>query len=146
MIQMKYRRCNKLNMDLFCTGYTTYLPESSSIYKIQAWEGTARAIFHRHRFGCSVQSQTSGLNPRLRCTRWARSYVPTDGPSGRSLKQNSILYQFNLPVNALYRRFLYLNILFSPTFSGWGFSRWGSLVQIRPVFTFQKHVKLNMLH
>lgn len=64
MIQMKNKRCNKLNMDLFCTFYTTYLPESVSNYKIQACLGTALVSFPRHRIGCSVQSRTSGLGPR----------------------------------------------------------------------------------
>lgn len=40
MIQIKYKQYNKLNMDLFCTFYTTYLPESFSIYEIQPWWGT----------------------------------------------------------------------------------------------------------
>lgn len=64
MIQMKNKRCNKLNMDLFCTFYTTYLPGSVSSYKIQACLGTALVSFPRHRLGCSVQSRTSGLSPR----------------------------------------------------------------------------------
>lgn len=130
MIQMKNKRCNKLNMDLFCTFYTTYLPESVSNYKIQACLGTALVSFPRHRLGCSVQSRTSGLGPRH-----------ADRPSGGRPQTN-----LHTVLAELYSQRTLKETSKKLSFHQWGSSRCGPLLacrssaQIYPVFTFQEHV------
>lgn len=130
MIQMKNKRCNKLNMDLFCTFYTTYLPESVSNYKIQACLGTALVSFPRHRLGCSVQSRTSGLSPRH-----------ADRLSGGRPQTN-----LHTVLAEPYSQSILKETSKKHSFHQWGSSRRGPLLacrssaQIYLVFTFQEHV------